>query len=267
MADNEKDLTEPYIRTLFAKLDDELLRRGERAIVYVVGGVNIALAIDGSRTTTDIDVVVKRGFDVVFDAARAVAETEPGLGADWLNAAFTGNTPDGGLTWPWIDNKDADTPSMAFAGSALHVQLASPEMMLALKTLAQRPQDMDDIYQLMRITGITTRQGIGANLARFTGRRIFDRQGSPGMFIHVDPTFANILANAPADLRPPTRQRRRPGRRGLLRRLGRRDRAADAGTTCGIVRITSAGGVEVSRTRPCSRPDGHRGKHRFDGAG
>ncbi len=168
------------------------------------------MAVDGSRTTTDIDVVVKQGFNVIFNAARAVARSEAGIGDDWINAGFTGGIPNGGITWPWFDNWDGDTPVTAFKGAALHVELASPEMMLALKTLAQRPQDMDDIYTLMRMTGIKTPDGIGHNMAHFTGRRIFDAHGQPGTLIHIDPKFRAIFDGAPDDLRPLGYSRRRP---------------------------------------------------------
>lgn len=45
--------------------------------------------------------------------------------------------------------------------------------MLALKTLANRDQDISDAHKLMRRTGITTPQDLGRNLARFTGRASF----------------------------------------------------------------------------------------------
>ena len=202
MTKNQKDLTRDEIERLLRKLDADLHAHGNKAIIYIVGGANIALAVDDTRSTTDIDVVVKKGFDVVFAAAKRVAATEPGLGKDWLNAQFTGGTPDGGMTWPWIDNKDADQPSVLFDGQGLTVQLASPEMVLALKTLAQRPRDLEDMYILMRMTGIRTPLELGRNLARFTGPRIFRAQGTPGMFIHIDPEFRNVFDNAPADLRP-----------------------------------------------------------------
>lgn len=282
MPDNTKSLTRDDIHRLMGKVDAELARRGQRAVLYIVGGANIAMAVDGSRSTTDIDVVIKRGFDVVFDAARAVAHTEPGVGDDWLNAAFTQGQPDGGITWQWMDNKDDDIPATALNGSALRVELASPQMMLALKTLAQRPQDMADIYTLMRITSITTPDAIGKNLARFTGRRIFDAQNQPGMFLHIDPQFRNIFDNAPDDLHPSSRRSRPTWRQ--RRRTRQKDRRAstpnpkqprqqpqtqqqsrDAKPRCRMVKITYRDNVEVTRTKPCRRPAGHRGRHKFGG--
>ncbi len=283
MTENKKNLTREDIERLIGKLDAELARRGHRAVIYVVGGANIAMAVDGSRTTTDIDVVVKQGFNVIFNAARAVARSEAGIGDDWINAGFTGGIPNGGITWPWFDNWDGDTPITAFKGSALHVELASPEMMLALKTLAQRPQDMDDIYTLMRMTGIKTPDGIGHNLAHFTGRRIFEAQGQPGTFIHIDPKFRAIFDGAPDDLRPLGYSRRRPlkarvrgwfderrsataeRKRELQEEAGIRKFAADAAPRCGAIKVTYRGSAEVSRAKPCSRPAGHKGKHRLGG--
>lgn len=216
MADNQKELSADEIRRLLQLLDDELTRRGHSATLYVVGGANISLALDNRRTTTDIDVVVKQGFDIVFGAAQAVAAHEPGLGADWLNSEFTGGTPSGGVAWSWFDNADSDIPSVIHSGKGLQVELASPQMMLALKVLAQRDKDMDDIHQLMRITGIRTPLELGRNLARFTGPRLFQKMGTdPYFHIHVDPEFAYIFASAPDDLRPPTP----PKKPGLFDRL------------------------------------------------
>ena len=209
MPENSKDLTASEISRLLGKLDGELERRGQRVVLYVVGGANISLALDARRSTKDIDAVVKRGFDVVFDAAKEIAKSETGLGADWLNSDFTGGTPDGGLSWSWMDNKDDDTPSVAFSGKALDVELASPEMMLALKILAGRDKDLADIYLLMRKTGIKTPNDVGKNLARFSGRRIFDQQGAMGMPFHINQRFAYVFDNAPDDLRPPTSERKR----------------------------------------------------------
>jgi hypothetical protein len=169
---NSRELDAAEIQRLLHRLDDVLVERGQQAVLYVVGGANIALAVDSRRSTTDVDAVVKRGFDVVFDAAAEVAKSEPGLSPDWLNAEFIGGTPDGELAWSFFDNSDDDTPALLFAGKSLTIELASPEMMLALKILASRDRDMGDIYELMRMTGIRTSQELGRNLVRFTGPRI-----------------------------------------------------------------------------------------------
>ena len=234
-ASNTLELSREDIKRLLRRLDAVLVDRGQKITIYVIGGANIAIALDARRVTTDIDVVVKQGFEFLSDAAKKVAETEPNLGEDWINSQFTSHTRAAGMTWQWFDNKDDDRPSTFLKGDGLTVELASPEMILALKTLAQRPQDMSDIYELMRATGIRDAQGIGRNLARFTGRRIFEAQGKPGMFLHIDPTFSNIMDNAPADLRTHvTEPQRCPA-------------------------MLSAAGDSVQ----CQKTSGHRFRHRF----
>ena len=206
---------------LLHRLDAVLNERGHQVVLSIVGGANMALAVDARRSTTDVDAVVKRGFDVVFKAAAEVARTEPGLAPDWLNTEFTGGTPDGGPAWSFFDNRDDDKPSTFFTGTSLTVELASPEMMLALKTLAGRDRDMKDIFGLMRMTGIRTPRELGRNLVRFTGPRIIHEQQSPWMPHHIDPSFKFILDNAPDDLRPTPIPKSRissagSSRRGLL---------------------------------------------------
>lgn len=139
------DLSADDIRRLFTKLDAELTRRGKSATIYVVDGADIALTVDNSRSTTDIDAVYKSGADAIRQAAQAVT----------------------------------------------------------LKSLTKRPQDLADIWKLMRLTGIRTPQDLGRTIARYTGPRIFQNQGQPWMPFHIDPTFHDIFDNAPDDLRPP----------------------------------------------------------------
>lgn len=224
-AEPSRELNAAEIERLLHKLDDVLSERGHQVVLYVVGGANMALAVNGRRSTTDVDAVVKHGFDVVFDAAAEVAQTEPGLSPDWLNAEFTGGTPNGGLAWSFFDNRDDDEPSTLFAGTSLTVELASPEMMLALKTLAQRDRDMDDIYELMRMTGIRAPQELGRNLVRFTGPRIIREQRSPWMPHHIDPSFTFIMENAPDDLKPAPA----PARQGLISRIFKKEVNAAVG--------------------------------------
>ena len=97
-------------------------------------------------------------------------------------------------------------------------------MMLALKTLASRDRDMNDIYALMRMTGIRTPQELGRNLVRFTGPRIIQEQGKPWMPHHIDPAFTFILDNAPDDLQPAPK----PIRQGLVERILNRDAAGSS---------------------------------------
>lgn len=208
MSENQQDLGREDIERLFQKLGDVLARKQQQLVLYVVDGANVAMAIDHTRVTKDIDVVVKAGRQYLQAAAAEVAATEPGLATDWINTEFTNDTPDGGMTWSWFDNKNSDSPTRKQYGPALEVQLASPEMVLALKTLAGRLKDIEDIVKLMRLTGIKTPLDLGKNLYRFTGRRIFDAQADPMMYLHIDPEFREIFNRLPPDLRPAMPQKR-----------------------------------------------------------
>lgn len=252
MTENGKELTAAEITRLLGKLDAELERRNQRVVLYVVRGANIALALDARRSTKDIGAGVKSGFDVVFDAVKKVAKTESGLGADWLNSDFTAGTPNWGLSWSWMDKSDDDTPTSAFTGKALSVELASPQMMLALKVLASRDKDLEDIYLLMRTTGLKTPMDVGKNLARFTGRRIFE-QNKPGMPFHIDPKFSYVFDNAPDDLRPENLKPARAGRRLFGRPKTPR---------CGAALQHLKNDVPTHKTRR-TRTEGHSGRHRY----
>lgn len=203
-----KELSADEILRLLSLVSDELMSREQKATIYLVGGANIALVVDAACTTNDIDAAIKRGYTEVTAAAQAVAEREPDLAADWLNAEFTaGEGQTGGLSRQWFDNRDADKPQTVFASDALTVELASPEMMLALKTLAGRYQDLNDAFALMRLTGLRTYAELSRNIERFTGRRLFESQGKPTTFIDVRHSIRRILDNAPEDLRPPPKTR------------------------------------------------------------
>lgn len=175
MAENRKEMSREDIQRLLGRLDVWLAQRGEKVILFLVGGTNIAMAIDGSRTTTNIDAVLTRGAEILYGAAAAVARSEPELGSEWIRSEFTGGeTPAGGLIWQWFGMRKNDTPATLYQGPGLVVQGASPEMMLALKTLANRDQDTADNFELMRRTDLKTPQDLERNLARFAGRRIVD---------------------------------------------------------------------------------------------
>ncbi|SEB55753.1 hypothetical protein SAMN04489806_1100 [Paramicrobacterium humi] len=55
MIAGSKDLGADDIRRLLHKLDDVLTERSQSAVLYVVGGANMALAVSDRRSTTDVD--------------------------------------------------------------------------------------------------------------------------------------------------------------------------------------------------------------------
>jgi hypothetical protein len=149
------------INRLLAELDAELVKRGARADLFLVGGAALALAYDARRTTRDLDAAFYP-TDVVRSAARVIAERH-GLSDDWLNDAVKGFLPG-----------PDPAAERYFAGEALSVDIASPRFLLAMKLFASRVEtDADDIALLYRILGFTTvDEGLGLLEDSYPGRPI-----------------------------------------------------------------------------------------------
>lgn len=126
------------IEHAFRRLGERLARRGVVADLYVFGGAAMALAYDARRSTRDIDAVF-HPHGVVLDEARAVAD-ELGLPHWWLNEQASAYVAPGG---------DTAAPRV-FDHPGLRVSAASPEHLLAMKVLAARRRDGDDIRFLVK---------------------------------------------------------------------------------------------------------------------
>ena len=150
------------IEEAFGRLGDRLVRRGVIADVYVFGGAAMALAYDARRATRDIDAVFKP-HGIVLEEARIVAE-ELGLPDWWLNEQASAYVAPGG---------DPSAPRV-FDHPGLRVAAASPEHLLAMKVLAARRRDGDDIRFLIRRLGLASGSGASRlyrGLPRRTGIR------------------------------------------------------------------------------------------------
>jgi predicted nucleotidyltransferase len=122
----------------FRRLGDRLVRRGVVADIYVFGGAAMALAYDARRATRDIDAVFQP-HGVVLEEARAVA-VELGLPQWWLNEQASAYVAPG---------EDTNAPRI-FDHPGLRVSAASPEHLLAMKVLAARRRDAEDIRFLVK---------------------------------------------------------------------------------------------------------------------
>lgn len=125
------------IENAFRCLGDRLARRGVVADLYIIGGAAMAMAYDARRATRDIDAVFQP-HGVVHEEALAVAE-ELGLPRWWLNEQASVYVARGG---------DAAAPRV-FDHPGLRVSAASPEHLLAMKVLAARRRDAEDIQFLV----------------------------------------------------------------------------------------------------------------------
>jgi uncharacterized nucleotidyltransferase DUF6036 len=126
---------------LLDALDAELKARGQAASVYIVGGAAIAMTVMPTRRTADVDVITRQ-YEVVMDAARAVA-TAQNVNENWLNTSAA----------PWV-------PPRPLAARAEPTTLgltryfAPPEHLLAMKLVASRVPDEPDIRALVAELGL-----------------------------------------------------------------------------------------------------------------
>lgn len=125
------------VSRLLSELGSRLSDRGVAATVYVVGGAAIALTLSAGRRTADIDALVSDR--VVIEEAQAMA-SEEGLPPNWLNSNAA----------PWVPPAAIEVRKEP----GLTVQTASPEHLLAMKIVAARARDQDDILQLASHLGL-----------------------------------------------------------------------------------------------------------------
>ena len=132
------------IEDAFRRLGDRLVQRGVIADIYVFDGAAMALAYDARRATRDIDAVFKP-HGIVLEEARSVAD-ELGLPQWWLNEQASTYVARGG---------DPSAPRV-FDHPGLRVAAASPEHLLAMKVLAARRRDGDDVRFLIQHLGLAS---------------------------------------------------------------------------------------------------------------
>jgi len=128
----------------FTALGERLARRGVVADVFIVGGAAMALAYDVTRVTRDVDALfVPHG--IVLEEARKVAD-DLHLPYWWLNEQAS----------VYISGKDDLGKRRVFDHPGLRVMAASPDHIFAMKALAARTRDLDDLRILATIAGITS---------------------------------------------------------------------------------------------------------------
>jgi len=135
-------LDRAQLERAFTALGDRLVRRGMVADVFIVGGAAMALAYDATRVTRDVDsLFVPHG--VVLEEARNVAQ-ELGLPPWWLNEQAS----------VYISGKDDPGKRRVFDHPGLRVTAASPRHIFAMKALAARTRDIDDLRLLAEMIGV-----------------------------------------------------------------------------------------------------------------
>jgi predicted nucleotidyltransferase len=128
----------------FSVLGERLVRRGVVADVFVVGGAAMALAYDATRVTRDVDsLFVPHG--IVLEEARHVAK-DLGLPPWWLNEQAS----------VYISGKEDPKKRRVFDHPGLRVTAASPRHVFAMKALAARTRDIDDLRLLADIIPVNS---------------------------------------------------------------------------------------------------------------
>jgi hypothetical protein len=154
------EFTAEDIESLLAALEMELRRRGLGGTIFIVGGAAMALAYNASRSTGDIDGVL-RPRDEILDAAAAVASAR-GLPPHWLSD---------GVTQIHMPDRRDENPSTRVIGPSLTVEIASAEYVLAMKALSTRHStgDLEDAVVLCGILGISDELQIERVVRKFYG--------------------------------------------------------------------------------------------------
>ena len=139
-------LTAKELRRLFGLLNEELAKTGAQGDLFLVGGALMCLAYAARPSTEDVHAFFRPAGEVRAAAARVAARA--GIAPDWLNDAVKGYLSEHGEFRPWLEL------------SHLHVMVAQPEYLLAMKCLALRIgaefHDEDDIRYLLRHLGVTS---------------------------------------------------------------------------------------------------------------
>ena len=163
---DEPLLDRARIQDLFRRLGERLQRRGVVGDIYVIGGAAMALAYDARRATRDIDAVLLPHGIVVQEAHALAAEL--GLPQWWLNEQASVYVAPGG---------GPDAPR-SFDHPGLRVSTASPEHLLAMKAMAARRRDTEDLRFLVDHLGLTTVEQVFAVCLRvFPDQALPDRAG------------------------------------------------------------------------------------------
>ena len=152
-----REFTAREMRELLAELDKELQRLGKAATVFIVGGAAMALAYNAERASADIGATFEPR-DVVLDAATVVARRF-GLNRNWLSEGVRHFMP------PVPD----DHPRGERIGPALVIEIASPEYILAMKSMTTRKSDGDlaDAVHLCTFLGVSTEAELKAIVRRY----------------------------------------------------------------------------------------------------
>jgi len=151
MSTTGRVLTKTDIYQLLQEVGTELAAQNKHVSIYLVGGAAIALTLNDTRTTTDLDAMVINNDAAFREAVKKVTEKH-GLENTWISddiTDFLSRDPIG------------QEPILQFPG--LLVTIGSPEHLLAMKlraSIGRSERDRSDVLFLSAHLGLTTAKEI-----------------------------------------------------------------------------------------------------------
>lgn len=150
-------------------MSHHLARAGTSVDVWVYGGAAMVLAYRARTATRDIDAVWEDD-SAVRHAADLTAQ-QLGLPRSWLNDQAASYVPQRARQDP-----QAFFDAPIFEDAHLRVMAANPRLLLAMKVLAARPTDVDDIAFLAARLGLRSLEQVRAEFAAAFPDETFDRR-------------------------------------------------------------------------------------------
>ena len=135
--EREAVLDRGRIIALFDELSAELRFNRTRAQIYIIGGAAMSLAFSADRRTEDVDARIDAGHSRLVEAVRKIGRKH-GFRDTWLNDQATTAIP----------REEDERAAVVYESPYLTVTGASARHLLAMKLLAAREKDRDDIATL-----------------------------------------------------------------------------------------------------------------------
>lgn len=153
-------LTKEKIMQLFHALNEEMVRRNLHASLLVCGGALMALSYNKERVTEDVDALYQPKAEIEEVVAR-FSETR-NLPSNWLNDAVTGYL-----------NLAVLEPIPVLSFSNLEIKGIPEDALLAMKLMAGRQKDEDDILLLLARKGLYDPELLIENAQYYFPRDLF----------------------------------------------------------------------------------------------
>lgn len=141
------------------EVGEELGRDGVHGEIVLAGGAVMLLVIQSRDATKDVDAYFAKDSERIRTAARKVAERE-GLREDWLNDGIKG----------FFYGTPPQTVLAEYPG--LNVYSVTPEYMIAMKSIAGRPEDVADLKALIKLTKIQKVEDVFEIIEKYIPRQL-----------------------------------------------------------------------------------------------